>query len=130
MSLRERWAAVAERPCPGTPVTAKGADGDNATGYSDTVHPSSSDSVAVLPANDTFTGGDAGVHVFSVTVNTAGIRSLVATDTVTATSTGSVSITVSPDASQPQAGRAPVRRAGPDRGTHVAPTKGGAEPTR
>ena len=46
-------------------VTAKDAFGNTATGYTGTVHLTSSDPQAVLPANYTFTGGDAGVHAFS-----------------------------------------------------------------
>ncbi len=49
-------------------VTAYDAFGNTATGYTGTVHFTSSDIQAVLPANYTFTGGDAGVHVFSVTL--------------------------------------------------------------
>ncbi len=48
-----------------------------------TAHFTSSDIQAVLPANYTFTGVDAGVHVFSVTLKTAGSQSITATDTVT-----------------------------------------------
>ena len=54
-----------------------------ATGYTGTVHFTSSDAQAGLPANYTFTGGDAGTHVFSVTLKTAGTQSITATDTVT-----------------------------------------------
>ena len=58
------------------------------TGYTGTVHFTSSDGPAVLPANYTFTGGDAGTHVFSVTLKTAGTQSITATDTVTGSITG------------------------------------------
>ena len=43
-------------------VTAQDAFGNVATGYTGTVHFTSSDGSAVLPANYTFTGGDAGTH--------------------------------------------------------------------
>ncbi len=69
-------------------VTAKDAFGNTATGYTGTVHLTSSDPQAVLPANYTFTGGDAGVHAFSVTLKSAGTRTVTATDTVTASITG------------------------------------------
>ncbi len=72
-------------------VTAFDAFGNTATGYTGTVHFTSSDIQAVLPANYTFTGGDAGVHVFSVTLKTAGSQSITATDTVTGTITGTQS---------------------------------------
>ncbi len=78
-------------------VTAHDAFGNVATGYTGTVTFTSSDGQAVLPANYTFTGGDAGVHTFSVTLKTAGTQSITATDTVTGTITGTQSaITVNP----------------------------------
>jgi hypothetical protein len=79
-------------------VTAKDASGNTATGYRGTVHFTSSDSQAALPADYTFTAADAGVHTFTngVTLKTAGTRSITATDTTTSTITGSQSdITVS-----------------------------------
>ena len=45
-------------------VTAKDAYGNMATGYTGTVHFTSSDGQAVLPANYTFVAGDAGIHTF------------------------------------------------------------------
>ncbi len=70
-------------------LTAKDAYGNAATGYTGTVHFSSSDARAVLPANYTFTGADAGQHTFSITLKTAGSQSLTATDTGTGSITGS-----------------------------------------
>ena len=74
-------------------VTAKDAYGNIATGYTGIVHFTSSDGAAVLPVNYTFTGasGDAGVHTFSLTLNTGGTQSVTATDTVTSSITGSQS---------------------------------------
>ena len=72
-------------------VTAKDGFGNVATGYTGTVRLTSSDARAVLPANYTFTGGDAGTHVFSVTLKTVGTQSITATDTVTGTITGTQS---------------------------------------
>jgi hypothetical protein len=71
-------------------VTAKDAYGNTATGYTGTVLFTSSDAHAVLPANYTFTGANAGVHTFSlgVTLKTAGTQAVRARDTVTATITG------------------------------------------
>jgi hypothetical protein len=46
-------------------LTAYDAYGNVATGYTGTVHFSSSDSTATLPANYTFTAADAGVHTFT-----------------------------------------------------------------
>jgi hypothetical protein len=78
-------------------VTLKDAYGNVATGYRGTVHFSSSDSQAGLPADYTFATADAGVHPFSVTLNTAGTQSITATDTVTPSLTGAqTGITVSP----------------------------------
>ena len=61
-------------------VTAKNADGSNATGYSGTIHFASSDPAAILPADYTFTPADAGTKTFPVTLNTAGTPSVTVTD--------------------------------------------------
>src|SRR5947209_4760198 len=71
-------------------VTAQDPYGNTATGYSGTVHFSSSDILALLPANYTFVAADAGVHSFSVTLISIGTQSLTVTDTVIATITGSL----------------------------------------
>jgi hypothetical protein len=70
-------------------VTAKDAYGNVAIGYAGTVHFSSTDKQAALPADYTFTAADAGVHSFSATLKTAGSQSITATDTKTASLTGS-----------------------------------------
>jgi hypothetical protein len=75
-------------------VTALDSTGGTATGYRGTVHFTSSDRQAVLPANYTFTAGDNGVHSFSATLKTAGSRTITATDTVTSTITGKQTVTV------------------------------------
>ena len=79
-------------------VTALDAFGNTATGYPGTIHFTSSDSQAVLPANYTFTAGDGGVHTFSATLKTAGSQSLIATDTATSSIAGTQTITVQPAA--------------------------------
>jgi uncharacterized repeat protein (TIGR03803 family) len=61
-------------------VTTQNADGSLATGFTGTIHFTSSDPHAVLPADYTFTPYDRGVHTFSVTLETAGSRSITATD--------------------------------------------------
>jgi hypothetical protein len=77
-------------------VTALDPFNNTATGYGGTVHFTSSDPQAVLPANATLTNG---VGTFTVTLKTAGIQSLTATDTANATITGSTNgITVTPGA--------------------------------
>jgi hypothetical protein len=77
-------------------VTAQDPYGNTATSYTGTVHFTSSDTRAVLPADYTFTTTDAGRHTFSggVTLITAGSRSVTATDTVTGSITGTASVTV------------------------------------
>ena len=78
-------------------VTAKDAYGNTATGYLGTIHLTSTDAQAVLPADHTFVAGDAGVYRVVITLKTAGSRSVTATDMVTATITGSqTGITVTP----------------------------------
>src|SRR5262249_3404451 len=63
--------------------------------YTGTVHFSSSDPQASLPADYTFTAGDNGVHTFpNVTLLTAGTQTVTVTDTASGTS-GSTTITVS-----------------------------------
>jgi hypothetical protein len=79
-------------------VTAQDAFGNTATGYRGTVHFSSSDTTALLPANYTFVAGDAGVHTFTngVTLKSAGNQTVTATDTVTGTITGNATVNVGP----------------------------------
>ncbi|MGC2322709.1 MAG: kelch repeat-containing protein, partial [Terriglobales bacterium] len=74
-------------------VTAQDSFGNTATGYTGTVHLTSSDAQAVLPADYTFVAADAGVHTFSTaaSLRTAGSQSITATDTLTATITGTQS---------------------------------------
>ena len=80
-------------------VTAEDASGNTATGYRGTIHFASSDPAAVLPADYTFTTSDPGVHTFSVTLKTAGMQSVTATDTVTGTIEGAqAGIVVAPAA--------------------------------
>jgi hypothetical protein len=77
-------------------VTAQDPFNNTATGYTGTVHFTSTDANAALPANTTLTNG---TGTFNVTLKTAGTQTVTATDTVTATITGtSNSITVSPGA--------------------------------
>ncbi len=82
-------------------VTVLEADGDIATGYTGTVHFTSSDTQfgVVLPADYTFTAADAGVHTFTngVTLDTAGDRTVTVTDIVTSIQE-TTTVTVSPAA--------------------------------
>jgi VCBS repeat-containing protein len=75
-------------------VTARDFSNNVADGYRGTVHFTSGDGLATLPANYTFTAADAGVHTFSVTLRTAGLQPLTATDTVSSSITASATIAV------------------------------------
>jgi ELWxxDGT repeat protein len=89
-------------------VTLKDAYGNIATGYTGTVHFSSTDARASLPANYAFTSGDAGMHTFRVTLKTAGTQSITATDTTTASLTSTVGgVMVNPAAASQFIIRAP-----------------------
>jgi endonuclease G len=74
-------------------VTALDASNATASGYTGTVHFTSS-STGTLPSNYTFTAGDLGVHTFSVTLTSNGSRTITATDTVTASITGTATTNV------------------------------------
>jgi hypothetical protein len=69
-------------------VAAKDAGGATYAGYRGTVHFTSTDPAAVLPANYTFTATDAGLHTFSITLNTVGDQGVRARDTVASAITG------------------------------------------
>ncbi len=75
-------------------VTAYDAYGNVATGYTGTVHFTSSDGKAILPANTAMTASEKGTATFTATFNTAGTQSITASDTVTTSITGSASVTV------------------------------------
>src|SRR5450631_2435288 len=76
-------------------VTALDAGNAVAAGYVGTVHFSSSDPGATLPADYTFVAGDNGVHSFSATLANAGAQTITATDTVNSSIIGSGTINVS-----------------------------------
>ncbi len=79
-------------------VVARDVFGNTATAYGGTVHFTSSDPSATLPANYTFTFGDAGAHSFSATLRTTGSnQSITVTDTLTGNITGTqTGITITP----------------------------------
>ena len=66
-------------------VSALDAANNVATGYSGTAHFTSTDTLAVLPANSTLTNG---VGTFSAMLNTLSGQKITATDTLTASITG------------------------------------------
>ncbi len=76
-------------------VVVAALDGSNAvvSGYSGTVHFTSSDASAVLPADSTLT---LGMGTFAFTLNTVGTQTITVTDTVTSSITGFTNIIVSP----------------------------------
>jgi PKD repeat protein len=78
-------------------VTAQDASGNTITNYVGTIHFTSSDPQAALPANYTFISGDNGTHTFNATLKTAGSQFITAIDVVTNTITGTQnSISVNP----------------------------------
>jgi uncharacterized repeat protein (TIGR01451 family) len=95
-------------------VAATDVYGNPRRDYEGTVHLTSTDPSAVLPADYTYVFDDAGVHVFSVTLNTAGMQAVTATDTVATSVTGTqagISVTQVP-ASLGVVGPASPRTAG------------------
>jgi hypothetical protein len=83
----------------GTPftitVTALTAGGQVDDLYPGTIHFTSSDDAALLPADYTFTKLDLGVHTFTVTLKSAGTQTITATDKSRKTVTGTASVMVS-----------------------------------
>jgi len=77
-------------------VTALDAANNVSAGYSGTVHFTSSDTQAMLPADSTLAAGTA---QFSATMETSGTQTLTATDTASASINGSSSISVAAAAS-------------------------------
>jgi hypothetical protein len=81
-------------------VTALDAYGNTATGYRGTIHFTTSDTKASVPANYTFTAADKGVHTFpnalspALVLKTAGTQTVRARDTVTSTITGTQTVLV------------------------------------
>jgi hypothetical protein len=78
-------------------VTAQDGSNNTVTGFTGTIQFTSTDKLAGLPANYTFTAADHGAHTFTMTLKTAG------TDTITAAATtgsisGSRTVTVNPAA--------------------------------
>jgi hypothetical protein len=84
----------------GTPfwvtLTAVDASGNRFPGYRGTVHFSSSDGLAGLPSDYTFTAADAGTHTFWVTLQTTGNQTITARDTVAAAFNASTTVNLKP----------------------------------
>jgi hypothetical protein len=66
------------------PFNAKVVDlhGNTCITYTGTVHFTSNDLNALLPADYTFIAGDAGSHAFNVTMKTSGLQTITVTDTI------------------------------------------------
>jgi hypothetical protein len=79
-------------------LTAEAVDafGNLISGYRGTVSFSSSNTgdASQLPANYTYTAGDSGKHGFSITLTTAGTRTLTVTDTLDGTLMGSITLSL------------------------------------
>src|SRR5207248_5692935 len=82
----------------GVTVTALDASGNVVSGYKGTVHFTSSDGQAVLPADYPFTTADSGAHSFSATLKQAGSQTITVTDTSVGATNGSAAVTVTPAA--------------------------------
>lgn len=78
------------------PLTIQSSNtGATLNGYTGTVHFTSSDATAVLPADYTFVSGDAGSHSFQFTLNALGAQTISVVDTRAGGFTGSATVTVS-----------------------------------
>jgi uncharacterized repeat protein (TIGR01451 family) len=83
---------------PGSPfqitVTAQATLGFQLFAYNDTVHFTSSDPAAALPADYTFVPKDNGSHTFTVTLNTTTSQTITANDTIITAMTGAGTVDV------------------------------------
>jgi hypothetical protein len=76
-------------------VTVEDAYGNVVTGYSGTVHFSSTDTRATLPINYTFPAADAGVHTFTgLILRKRGYQKIIVSDTHNSSLTGSAIVDV------------------------------------
>jgi hypothetical protein len=95
-SVTAQPSAIAGQPADLT-VTVDDIYGNPVSGYLGTIHFSSSDIQAGLPADYKFTDTDNGTHTFSATLKTAGFQTVQATDTIIASLKGvSTPVTVTP----------------------------------
>ncbi|HEV3115484.1 MAG TPA: S53 family peptidase [Gemmataceae bacterium] len=75
-------------------VSALDANGNTVTNYTGSVHFTSTDSAAALPADYTFAAGDNGVHTFTATLKSAGNQTITVTDRGTGSIAGSGTVSV------------------------------------
>jgi hypothetical protein len=80
-------------------VTALDASNSIVTGYTGSIHLSSSDLAGILPADYTFTIGDKGTHTFSdLILKTAATETVTVTDKANGSLVGNTAITITPAA--------------------------------
>jgi hypothetical protein len=95
------YASPATAGIPNTfTVTAQDTYGNTIPGYLGTVHFTSSDPRANLPADYTFAAGDNSRHTFAAVFKAAGLQSLTSTDTVSGIVGTQVGIVVQPAAAR------------------------------
>ncbi len=76
-------------------VTPLNASNQQVNNYAGTIHFTSSDGLASLPLNYTFSAGNDGPQTFTITLNTPGTDSITVTDTSNSSITGSAPVSVS-----------------------------------
>ncbi|HLJ95294.1 MAG TPA: DUF4982 domain-containing protein, partial [Gemmataceae bacterium] len=98
-ALTASTSATAGGPI-GVTVIALNASGGVAAGYTGTVHFTSSDGQALLPADYTFGNADAGIHTFpnAIILKTAGSGSLTVQDAISNSISGNALVSVAPAA--------------------------------
>ena len=92
VNLSVTGSAVVAGAAATTDVTVSDTFGNRVTSFSGTVHFTSSDAQASLPADFTFAAADAGRHTFPVTLKTAGLQTVTASASATLTGTGGFSV--------------------------------------
>jgi hypothetical protein len=80
----------------GFTVTALDVNGGTAAGFGGTVHFTSTDPLASLPADYTFKPGDFGVHTFQITAGTVGGQNFTVSDTPDGLGSAGTTLTVTP----------------------------------
>jgi hypothetical protein len=95
MMLASAGSSTAGEPLNVT-ANALAAGGNPAATFTDTVHFTSSDALAVLPADYTYVPADNGSHVFSLTLKTSGPQTLTVTDTDNVSVTASQTVVDAP----------------------------------
>src|SRR5262249_18184394 len=101
-------------------VTAQDSYGNAATGYTGTVHFSSTDPQATLPADYTFTAADNGAHAFSgVVFRSAGDQTLTASSGVIGAGSATVTVALPVVTTDADSGPGPTRQAA--LGAHYLP---------